>query len=57
MNKSIIIGTALGIGLVGYKVGVYMSILHKIKQEKRQKVVSLGTLSEYKAKLEKEKEK
>ncbi len=57
MDKLVITGIAVGVGLVGYKAAVYGTALYKLKQAKRQKVVSLGTVSEYKKKLEQEKEK
>jgi hypothetical protein len=55
MDKALITGLAIGVGIVGYKIGVYTSIIYKIKNEKKQKIVNLGTISEYKARLEKEK--
>ena len=57
MDKLVITGIAVGVGLVGYKAAVYGTALYKLKQAKKQKVVSLGTVSEYKKKLEQEKEK
>lgn len=56
-NRLMITGIAVGVGLVGYKVAVYTTALYKLKQAKKQKIVSLGTVSEYKKRLEKEKEK
>lgn len=56
MTKTVITGIAIGVGIVGYKVGVYASAYYKLQKVKRQKVVNLGTFSEYKKRLEKEKE-
>ena len=56
MTKTVITGIAIGVGIVGYKVGVYASAYYKLQKAKRQKVVNLGTFSEYKKRLEKEKE-
>ncbi len=56
MDKLWIGGVLVAGGLIGFKAGIYINTLYKLKKERRQKVVSLGTYSEYKKRLEKEKE-
>lgn len=57
MQKAAVVGILLGAGLVGYKASVYCALAYQLKKAKKQKVVSLGTISEYKKRLEEEKEK
>lgn len=54
--KAVTGGLALGSLVVAYKVGIYLNAAYKLRKEKKQKVVNLGTYSEYKKRLEKEKE-
>jgi hypothetical protein len=49
-------GIALGSLIIAYKAGIYMNAAYKLRKERKQKIVNLGTYSEYKKRLEKEKE-
>ena len=49
-------GIALGSLIIAYKAGIYINATYKLRKERRQKVVNLGTYSEYKKRLKKEKE-
>lgn len=49
-------GLTLGSLIIVYKAGIYINAAYKLKKERKQKIVNLGTYSEYKKRLEKEKE-
>ena len=56
MDKLVITGVGVASVLVGYKVAIYATAYYKLNKEKRQKVVDLNKYSEWKERLDKEKE-
>ena len=48
-------GIALGSLIIAYKAGIYMNAAYKLRKERKQKIVNLGTYSEYKKRLDKKK--
>ena len=51
MDKLLITGVVVAGSLMAYKAGMYANAYYKLKKEKRQKVVNLGTYAEYKKRL------
>jgi hypothetical protein len=56
MDKLMITGISIASIIVGYKVGIYATAYYKLNKEKKQKIVDLNKYSEWKEKLDKEKE-
>ena len=56
MDKLMITGVSVASILVGYKVAIYATAYYKLNKEKKQKIVDLNKYSEWKERLDKEKE-
>lgn len=56
MDKFVITGVGVASILVGYKVAIYATAYYKLNKEKKQKIVDLNKYSEWKERLDKEKE-